>query len=389
MPFGEYKDFDDCVRKNSDKEDPKAYCGTIKAAVEGDSMSDFQADTTLRVHIDESAVFEEVDGRMMGTVRILKAGKSKNRRNYSPKVVKEAVDQKIFDGALMFKDHDRKRGEPQQRGVDEMVSVIESTTFDEATNSAIGRIEFFDRPFYNKAQAAKDRLGVSINALVKGTRQVIAGETQEDITGWGRGRSVDWVLFPSAGGQILAFEDEDVEPMLDWSKVTAEELKKNASSVYEEILAEGKVVKADPPKDPKPDPAEPPVDAVPRAEVQTMIAQALEDAQRAASEKQSKIAATAAKVRDAFEKSGLPPRTRARIMATYEGVEEFDEAAVTESIKTAKEELDAAGAGPHITGMGPSDGTSKPAAQTFSVHESVRSSLLGPQKKEETKEAAK
>lgn len=388
MPFGEYKDFDDCVRKNSDKEDPKAYCGTIKAAVEGDSMSDFQADTTLRVHIDESAVFEEVDGRMMATVRILKAGKSKNRRNYSPKVVKEAVDRKIFDGALMFKDHDRKRGEPQQRGIDEMVSTIESTTFDEATNSAIGRVEFFDRPFFNKAQAAKDRLGVSINALVKGTRQVIAGEVQEDITGWGRGRSVDWVLFPSAGGQILAFEDEDVEPMLDWSKVTPEELKKNAPAVYEQMQKEAvaEAEKANPPADDKK--TDPPVDAVPREEVQSMITKALEDAQKVASEKQGKITATATKIRDAFEKSGLPPRTRARIMASYEGVEEFDEAAVTESIKTAKEELDAAGAGPHITGMGPSDGTAK-AVTTFSVHESVRSSLLGPQKKEETKEAAK
>jgi hypothetical protein len=35
IPFGEYDDFDDCVRHNKDKRDPKAYCGTIQAAVEG------------------------------------------------------------------------------------------------------------------------------------------------------------------------------------------------------------------------------------------------------------------------------------------------------------------------------------------------------------------
>ena len=34
MPFGEYTDFDDCLAKNSDKEDPKAYCGYIKNQVE-------------------------------------------------------------------------------------------------------------------------------------------------------------------------------------------------------------------------------------------------------------------------------------------------------------------------------------------------------------------
>ncbi len=34
MPFAGYADFDDCVAKNSDKSDPKAYCATIMRAVE-------------------------------------------------------------------------------------------------------------------------------------------------------------------------------------------------------------------------------------------------------------------------------------------------------------------------------------------------------------------
>ena len=32
MPFGGYKDFAACVAANSDKNDPKAYCGSIEAA---------------------------------------------------------------------------------------------------------------------------------------------------------------------------------------------------------------------------------------------------------------------------------------------------------------------------------------------------------------------
>jgi len=36
MPFGEYENFEDCVAKNQDKEDPEAYCATIKRAIEGD-----------------------------------------------------------------------------------------------------------------------------------------------------------------------------------------------------------------------------------------------------------------------------------------------------------------------------------------------------------------
>ncbi len=34
MPFGEYENFDDCLAKNSDKDNPSAYCGYIKNQVE-------------------------------------------------------------------------------------------------------------------------------------------------------------------------------------------------------------------------------------------------------------------------------------------------------------------------------------------------------------------
>ncbi len=35
MPFGEYEDFEHCVRENMDKDDPKAYCAEIKRKIEG------------------------------------------------------------------------------------------------------------------------------------------------------------------------------------------------------------------------------------------------------------------------------------------------------------------------------------------------------------------
>lgn len=40
-PMGQYKDFEDCKRQNSDKEDPDAYCGAIKHQVEGKSIGGF------------------------------------------------------------------------------------------------------------------------------------------------------------------------------------------------------------------------------------------------------------------------------------------------------------------------------------------------------------
>jgi hypothetical protein len=38
-PFAGYKDFHDCVRKNQDKDNPEAYCGSIKHQVEGSRQS--------------------------------------------------------------------------------------------------------------------------------------------------------------------------------------------------------------------------------------------------------------------------------------------------------------------------------------------------------------
>jgi len=45
MPFGEYDDFDSCVRENNDKRDPEAYCAAIKRQIEGASaLSDSDRD---------------------------------------------------------------------------------------------------------------------------------------------------------------------------------------------------------------------------------------------------------------------------------------------------------------------------------------------------------
>jgi hypothetical protein len=385
MPFANYKDFDDCVRKNSDKEDPKAYCGKIQAAAEGEVMGDFQVRTTIRTRLDESAVFEEADGKMMATIRILKAGTSKNRRTYPPAVVKAAYESKLFDGAPMFVDHDRKRAEPGQRSFNEMMSVVESTTFDDVSQSLIGRVRFFDRPFYEKTQEAREHVGVSINALVRGDRKVVAGEVHEDVTGWGRGRSVDWVINPAAGGQILAFEDEDVESMIDWSKVTADDIKKNAAAVYESIQKDA-VGSADEHKD---DPPAKDAPAVSAADIQKAVQEAIDAERKAAEAKAEKQRTAANSIREAFSKSGLPQRTQARVMHAFEGVEEYDEKQVNAAIEDAKAELQEVGAGPHIRGMGPSGGGSSDKTQkevTFSAHESVRTSLIGAPAKKEAKE---
>lgn len=39
MPMGQYKNWDDCISKNKDKNNPEAYCGYIKNKIEGKKES--------------------------------------------------------------------------------------------------------------------------------------------------------------------------------------------------------------------------------------------------------------------------------------------------------------------------------------------------------------
>lgn len=43
LPFAEYADFADCVEKNGDKDDPKAFCGWLKNKIEGSADPDVRA----------------------------------------------------------------------------------------------------------------------------------------------------------------------------------------------------------------------------------------------------------------------------------------------------------------------------------------------------------
>jgi Mu-like prophage I protein len=67
LPFGEYTDFDDCVAKNSDKDDPKAFCGFLKHKIEGSTgpvdMAAITAEWTAHQHAISLAT--EVGQRVM------------------------------------------------------------------------------------------------------------------------------------------------------------------------------------------------------------------------------------------------------------------------------------------------------------------------------------
>jgi len=307
---------------------------------------------------------EEVDGKqkMTANVRLIKAGKSKNGRNYRPSALKESVDRKIWDGVRMFENHSKVP--PLQRPMREMVAGIESTTYHEEDKAVDAKVVFFDKPFFEKAQNAMGFMGDSINALVAGQKIREGNTITEDIHRIVQPRSVDFVIYPAAGGEILAFEGEG--DMINWTDITAADVKQNAASVYEalkaEILAEQK-----PTDDVKP------VVGLTQEQVDSQIAAALKARDDEAAETQKKIGEVNAKVAEAFKTSGLPEPVRKRLVAAYEGQTEFDEEGVKTAISEAKEELKAIGVGPKITDQGPSGaaGGEADTKKTFTAQESV------------------
>ncbi len=66
MPFAGYKDFDECVKKNRDKADPKGYCASIMRKVEGKEMDKehFREPAITRMF---NAVIGPVDEKIVAT----------------------------------------------------------------------------------------------------------------------------------------------------------------------------------------------------------------------------------------------------------------------------------------------------------------------------------
>lgn len=398
MPFAEYADFADCVRKNRSKKNPRAYCATIQKAAEEVALKIQERRVTEVFDLSEAEfeTIEEAGGhkRLMATVRILKSGRSKNNRNYRPQALKEAVDQKLFDGIRMFINHDPSKP-PMRRPMQEMASAIESTSYHEADKAIDARVEFFDEKFYDYTQRAKKYMGDSINALVRGTRiKGSDGVMEEDIQGIVQPRSVDWVIYPAAGGEILAFEGEDEGAEVDWDKLTLDELKKNAPHLITEMEAER-------PPDPDPDDDEKDDDekddekdddaaeSLNRAAIEALVQEGVKSYIAGQEAEKAKKTQAAEKVRAKMATSGLPEKTRARVTASFEGATEYEEVKVQKAIDEAKEELKAVGAGPHITGNGPSAGSAA-NGRTFSVKEDVEAHFgVKPATKEASKEGAK
>ncbi|MDE1868114.1 MAG: hypothetical protein KGI08_10460, partial [Thaumarchaeota archaeon] len=95
MPFAGYKDFDDCVAKNSDKSDPKAYCATIMRAVE---------ETEKTYTPEEAGYVKSTTPRKCGTCEYF------TKPNQCKKIPSIAVDDNL-DCCNLWNPFDKKDGD--------------------------------------------------------------------------------------------------------------------------------------------------------------------------------------------------------------------------------------------------------------------------------------
>jgi hypothetical protein len=322
------------------------------------------------------------DGKMHAKIRLIKAGRAKGKnRDYTPAALQKAVKEGIYNGQRMFVNHSDKP--PTSRSLMEMVSAVESTEWDARNQAVVADVEIFDKNFFDYASRAHKHMGVSADHRI-GVTYVQEGKSRiERVGSIIDARSVDWVVYPAAGGEVLKFATEsEGADQVEWNDVTLDQLKEHAPALLEEFkkslpVQEGAGPDDDPEEDPKPDAkkgkkAQESV-TMTRDEIAKLVQEQVSTVLTASDEKAGKIRATTEKVRTFVSKSGLPSKTQARLVNQFAAAEDYNETQVKEAVDSAKEELKEAGLGPR-TNLGPSGGSVEGVA-VHSVRESVESSF--------------
>lgn len=346
------------------------------------------------LHVEEAEFHtDEKTGRMTGKIQIIKAGRAKGKkRDYTSQALRQAAKEGIYNGIRMFVDHSDKT--PLKRSMQELVSAVESTEYNPKTDAIDGQVEFFNKDFFDYAQRAKKYMGVSASHQIMVNNVMEGRDTIQRVVKIPSADSVDWVVYPAAGGEALSFaqESEGVEDV-DWEKVTLKDLKEHAPTLLEEHKKEVAKESEEPEEDPKLKKTNESEDDQPmsKAEVTRLVQEQVQSIQKASEAENEKRIAAGKKIREFVGKAGLPQRVATRIINSFADATEYVEESVKASVDDAKEEMKELGVrGPKITGNGTTQTTSASESETEAprVHharESVEAAFGVKTKKVEAK----
>jgi hypothetical protein len=162
----------------------------------------FLSDLVTEAESEDDATGAEWD------VTIAKVGASKNGRIYSAKVLKEAVDNGLFEGVRVLARSDEEHLKGKGKDVRNIVGWIDGVTF--ANNQVKGRLHLSEaadglRKLLVGAwrKGKRDLVGLSLVGNAKGFKPVTRnGRRLSEVTGIATVQTVDLVVDPSAGGQL-------------------------------------------------------------------------------------------------------------------------------------------------------------------------------------------
>lgn len=300
----------------------------------------------------QEAVFN--DEALTAEVTLVRPGLSQNNRNWKPAALKKAVESGFWNGTRMFMDHQDPKKPPFKRPFSDLMSGVESARLAD-DGRVVGLVQFFDEKFYNFAKRAKNYMGVSLDVRFNGSKvRQPNGRIQEEVDELVQNNSVDWVVYPAAGGAIDRFlSAQESEDDVKWDDITPEMIQEHAPELFARIQ-ESKQEPVDdknkktPPASGNGDASKSPTD------LKAFVDERIQEA-RESWEEESRIKATAKRQIEAkVGEAALPDKAKKQIIASFDGAAEYDESRVQESIDSMKDLLKDAG-GPNVRGMGHSN----------------------------------
>lgn len=179
-----------------------------------DANESFRTLATECVSLKESA-YDPSKGEL--TVTVIKPGMSKNRRNYSPAVLKHAAASGVFKGAKMFADHqtESEASARPEGSVHNWVATL-GQPWAEGDGTVKSKATVIDPQFKAKLDRLNevgqlDQMGVSIRAVGEASKKKDGEGEYIEVESILAARSVDFVTHAGAGGRVEAMESHTDE----------------------------------------------------------------------------------------------------------------------------------------------------------------------------------
>lgn len=220
-----------------------------KLGVDEDDIPRWVKEAETRERIRESAcevILEEVNesdiAKGILPIRILKPGfNSGQGRFYSERAVKDSAQ--VFDNTKMYADHPTESDEKQrpERSIRDWVATLHDTKVSEKNNSVgkahihAGWLKEMVSNLYKQGNLGQ--LGLSINAVGKGTKQTIDNIRTLFIEAITKGKSVDFVTEAGAGGQAGLMESAK-DDLVDIEVINLIMLRESRPDLIKEIESE-------------------------------------------------------------------------------------------------------------------------------------------------------